>query len=103
MKKLIIALLICTMCFGLASCGEGVSYEDVNTTQKDMFNGYFTVVKEWSEHGARGYILYAKDTGVMYFYFYSNNGKAITPLYNANGTLQVYEGFDSVEEVEVAE
>ena len=96
MKKFIIALLICTMCFGLASCG--VSYEDANTEQEDMFNGYFTAVKTWSEAGTGCYILYAKDTGVMYFYFCSGYGHGITPLYNADGTLQVYEGFDSVEE-----
>jgi hypothetical protein len=85
------------MCFGLVSC-SGVSYEDADTEQGDMFNGYFTVVKEWSEYGVGYYILYAKDTGVMYFYFCSGYGHGITPLYNADGTLQVYEGFGSVEE-----
>lgn len=92
MKKFIIALLACTMCFGLVSCG--VSYENANTEQKDMFNGYFTAVKTWSKAGTDYYILYAKDTGVMYLYY----GYGITPLYNADGTLQVYEGFDLVEE-----
>lgn len=98
MKKLITTLLICTMCFGLVSC-SGVSYEDANTEQEDRFNGYFTTLKAW-ENGSGNvcYILYANDTGVMYFYFDLAYGKGITPLYNADGTLQVYEGFDLVEE-----
>lgn len=54
----------------------------------DFGNGYFTVITEWD-----GYqIVYANDTKVKYLIFDSGMYRfGITPLYNADGTLQIYE------------
>ena len=38
------------------------------------------------------YMVYAKDTHVKYMIVIGHYRAAITPLYNADGTLQIYEG-----------
>lgn len=55
----------------------------------DFGNGYFTVIVEWGS----GYrIVYANDTKVKYLIINrSQYMSGITPLYNADGTLQIYE------------
>ena len=35
---------------------------------------------------------YANDTKVMYYIEYGGSSRMITPLYNADGTLQIYQG-----------
>jgi hypothetical protein len=87
------------MCFILIGC-DGMSYEEASTEQTDIFNGYFTVIKTWEDTNGMDvyYLLYANDTGVMYFYYKSGHQSGMTPLYNTDGTLQVYETVSSMEE-----
>ena len=92
-KKITLVLVLCIMTAMLCSCS--VSYEEANTNPDNYFSkGYFTIIKSWdggidypTEH-----IVYANDTGVMYYVFRSNHSGGITPLYNADGTLQIYKG-----------
>ena len=92
-KKICLALVLCLVVTMLCSCSS--SYEEAKTSDMYAFSdGYFTVIKEWD--GGVNYpleqIVYANDTGVMYYtYAYGYRG-GITPLYNADGTLQIYEG-----------
>lgn len=69
--------------------------ENEKTTHDDYANGYFTVIAEWHEDFKTYRIVYANDTKVKYFIssFDSWNARsnAITPLYNIDGTLQIYE------------
>lgn len=91
-KKIALVLILCVMATMLCSCS---SYEEANTNPDNYFSkGYFTVIKSWdggidypTEH-----IVYANDTGVMYYVFLGSHIGGITPLYNADGTLQIYEG-----------
>ena len=46
----------------------------------------------WNDDMGKCKIIYANDTYVMYFYFDGNYTSGLTPLYNADGTLQIYEG-----------
>ena len=92
-KKLIALFVICVLMLLLVGCSNPTSYEEAITEKEDIFNGYFTLVKEWhSESGACYRIIYANDTGVMYFTIASTSKGGITPLYNADGTLQIYDG-----------
>ena len=52
---------------------------------------YFTTITEWDDTTAYYKIAYAKDTKVKYLIIVSGYKFGITPLYNADGTLQVYE------------
>lgn len=92
-KRLLSVVLSAVMAVCLVGCGTTYQEATGQTESKsgdDFGNGYFTVITEWD-----GYkIVYAKDTKVKYLigyrdYPYSQFG--ITPLYNADGTLQIYE------------
>ena len=88
MRKVITILCICLL---LTGCGT--RYEDAKDTSKETGGEYFTLIKEWD--GGTGYnckyeIVYANDTGVKYLIFKSYYHAGITPLYNADGSLQVY-------------
>lgn len=97
MKKRIITILlsIAVTTTLLTGCGDSKKqYSDTEdltqTTHQSYAEGYFTIIKEW--RGMCEYkIVYANDTKVMYLICSSNNLFDITPLYNSDGTLQVYE------------
>lgn len=91
MKKRILSVaLAVVMVVCLVGCGttyqEATGQAESNVSG-DFGNGYFTVIAEWS-----GYkIVYAKDTKVKYLIINrSQYMSGITPLYNADGTLQIY-------------
>ena len=87
MKKL---LLLITIVFCLSGCGgEDHPNKNEDTYRKQLSGGYFTVLEYWDN---RNYIVYANDTKVKYFICKVNSLYGITPLYNADGSLQVYEG-----------
>lgn len=92
-KKLIALLAVCLMLFALVGCGR--SYQDATTTNVGCSvakaKGYFTIVEYWGGGaGSSYYIVYANDTKVMYFLMCDADRFGITPLYNADGTLQIY-------------
>ena len=77
----------------LSGCSS--SYEEPYTDSDTNFgNGYFTVIRWWDGgiDFPTEYILYANDTGVMYYAFRTSHAGGITPLYNPDGTLQIWEG-----------
>ena len=94
MKKILALLLVIVLILGLSGCGTSyneVAHEDEK--YETPGNGYFTVIKEWGSIMSIEYkLIYANDTKVIYFYMNSGYGKDITPMYNADGTLQIYEG-----------
>lgn len=91
-KRLLIVALAVVMVVCLVGCGttyqEATGQTESNASD-DFGNGYFTVITEWGS----GYrIVYANDTKVKYLIINrSQYMSGITPLYNANGTLQIYE------------
>lgn len=53
-------------------------------------NGYFTLLTKWDDGARHCNIVYANDTKVKYLVIVGDGRAGITPLYNADGTLQVY-------------
>ena len=91
MKKLIILFMICTIVLSFIGCS--VDYENaINPDEFRFGNGYFTSVKQWGSDIYRYHLIYANDTKVMYFVVIDTESVGITPLYNSDGTLQVYNG-----------
>lgn len=93
-KKIVLILILCIAATMLCSCSS-ISYDEAKISNTYVFSDeYFTVIKEWD--GGIGFpleqIVYANDTKVMYYVFRGNHTGGITPLYNADGTLQIYEG-----------
>ena len=91
MKKIIALFITIILLVSLCACGR--TYEEADTEPDNLCEGYFTIIKEWGGSGGPYYyIIYANDTKVIYFYEYGGSSRAITPLYNADGTLQIYQG-----------
>lgn len=91
MKKiiiLIVGLLACLMV--LVGCGP-------TPTQPESFvdkgESRFIFVDEWYEynHLGRCYVYADKVTGVMYLYINDGYKGGMTPLYNSDGTLMIYD------------
>lgn len=91
LKNKIILLMVCmVLCLGFASCGR--SYNDADESIKSICGDYFIQIMEWEDYDlGRFAIVYAKDTKVKYLIWHSIYKGGITPLYNADGSLQVYE------------
>ena len=92
-KKIALILILCVAAATLCGCSS-TSYEEANTNPDNYFSkGYFTIIKSWDGgiNNPTEYIVYANDTGVMYYVFLGSRTGGITPLYNADGTLQIYE------------
>lgn len=92
MKKKILAIILSGLVV-LQCTGCGITYQEATNTSNssDSFaKGYFTVITEWG--GTPTYrIVYANDTKVKYFVFFDGYRGGISPLYNTDGTLQIYE------------
>lgn len=73
----------------LTSCtikySESIANEPLNI---DYLEGYFTIIYQWNSYNS---IVYANDTKVKYLVIEKSRSIAITPLYNADGSLQIYE------------
>lgn len=86
MKKLIAILSLCML---LTGCG--IKYEYAKDVSMPICGGYFTLIKKWSDGDGIYRIAYANDTKVKYLIWISGYKGSISPLYNADGSLQVYE------------
>ena len=91
MRKIIVIML----CVCVLFTGCGTEYKEAKDVSKSTGGGYFTVIKEWNDTTNGCYhdyqIVYANDTKVKYFILtIVDCGTTITPLYNADGSLQVY-------------
>lgn len=74
---------------------SGTTYQEAVSeeyaTDDSICGNYFTTITEWDDTTAYYKIAYAKDTKVKYLIIVSGYKFGITPLYDADGTLQVYE------------
>lgn len=88
MKKKFLAIILSSMLV-LSCVGCGTTYQEATNTSNSS-DSYFTVITEWG--GTPTYrIVYANDTKVKYFVLFDGYRGGISPLYNADGTLQIYE------------
>lgn len=93
MKKqiIMIAIVLVTSLMILTSCSNK-TYDKADNIHEDYGNGYFTTIKKWDGMYRIEYrIVYANDTGVEYMIVDGYRKFSITPLYNADGTLKIYE------------
>lgn len=77
-QKLLAVILIVTSIIGLTSCGT-----KIETTSDGSFPHYMTIVDE-----TYNYSIYKDDrTGVEYLVVVGDHTRAITPMYNEDGSL----------------
>lgn len=88
MKKLLIVLMV--LALTLTGCeAKSIAYDN---GEKVIFGNF--VVLEILEDPNDGwvYIMYDKETKVEYYYILAYNRAAMSPIYNADGTVKIYEG-----------
>ena len=95
MKKRILSVALAVL---MVAClvGCGTTYQEAtgqaeSNTIGSFCNGHFTKIIEWEDAYSNYYIVYANDTKVKYLVMSAQTRSGITPLYNADGTLQIYE------------
>lgn len=99
-KLLATIILICTLGAFTIGCDSYTDVENQPDLNENSGGGYFTTVKKWESSDAKYAIVYANDSKVKYLIIYnpksytnaSYDSSGITPLYNADGSLQVYDG-----------
>ncbi len=91
--KLTLILSICILT--LVGCGksykDAVAEQEIQNTYTETNEDYFTTIIEWQKGTDKYEIVYANDTNVKYLIIYSGYHYGITPLYNTDGSLQIYE------------
>ena len=87
-KIFVILLAIITSCLGITGCSSG----DVTPTRSVLGNKYIDLVTIYKDTADDTSVLYDKNTNVMYFMVRSYYKCAITPIYNSDGTVKLYDG-----------
>lgn len=88
-QKLAAILVVIMMCMSLTACGGG--YKDIDVKESPIGNKYFDLVYIYEDKTAGTHVGYNRNTGVMYFIYITGYKCSITPIYNADGSLKLYE------------
>ncbi len=91
-KKLLYIVAIIAVIACLCGCGTSYSEAVNNQSEGNFAGGYFTVITKWGDAYGDYKIVYSNDTKVKYLVMTTGYKCGITPLYNEDGSLQVYEG-----------
>ena len=85
MKKFLITVMVIALSLALTGC-------EVKNGEKVYFDR-FVVLEELNDpHYEPMYVVYDKETNVEYYYWISYQRTVMSPIYNADGTVKVYEG-----------
>ncbi len=87
-KKILVVILGLTLCLGMTGCTKG----DIEPENSDLGNRYIDLVTIYKDEGHNTEVLYDKNTKVMYFLKWSGYQFGITPIYNSDGTVKLYDG-----------
>lgn len=85
-KKILVVALGLALCFGMTGCTKG----DIEPESSYLANKYIDLVIIYKKHGTE--VLYDKNTKVMYFLRQNGQQFGITPIYNSDGTVKLYDG-----------
>ena len=89
MKRKILAVALgLTLCFGMTGCTKG----DIEPESSRLANKYIDLVTIYKDDNHNTKVLYDKNTKVMYFVIWSGYQFGITPIYNSDGTVKLYDG-----------
>lgn len=89
MKKKILAVALgLTLCFGMTGCTKG----DIEPENSALGNKYIDLVTIYKDGRHNTEVLYDKNTKVMYFLKQGGYHFGITPIYNSDGTVKLYDG-----------
>ena len=87
-KKILAVVLVLTLCLGMTGCKKG----DIEPESSILGNKYIDLVTIYKDDGQSTGVLYDKNTKVMYFVRWGDYQFGITPIYNSDGTVKLYDG-----------
>ena len=92
MKKLILVLATSLMCgIMFAGCGTEVTENVDEAYYQNAFNQFVVVEERYNDYYGRLSIMYDKDTRVMYYMITGRYKCGLTPIYNSDGSVKIYE------------
>lgn len=85
-KKFLVLCLLCTFMLALVGCET-----TIDTDHHDVFWDKFVVIEDRHnpEYGEL-YVVYDKDTMVMYYFTRSDRSRSLCPVYDENGNVMIY-------------
>ena len=87
-KTGVLALVIVFFVMALTGCEKG----DIEPESNILGNKYIDLVTIYKDDDNCTEVLYDKNTNVMYFVKYDSDRFGITPIYNSDGTVKLYDG-----------
>ena len=87
-KKILAVALVLTLSFGMTGCTKG----DIELESSCFANKYIDLVTIYKDNNHYTEVLYDKNTKVMYFAKWTTYQFGITPIYNSDGTVKLYDG-----------
>lgn len=87
-KKILAVALALVLCFGMTGCTKG----DIKPESSKIANKYIDLVTIYRDEIQGIEVLYDKNTKVMYFLKNDYSAFGITPIYNSDGTVKLYDG-----------
>lgn len=91
-KKIIAVALALILCFGMTGCTKG----DIEPESSRLANKYIDLVTIYKDDKYGIEVLYDKNTKVMYFIKQGYRQFGITPIYNSDGTVKLYDEENSL-------
>nr|DAY00868.1 MAG TPA: putative peptidyl-prolyl cis-trans isomerase [Caudoviricetes sp.] len=88
-NKILAVVLGLTLCFGMTGCGSSMTNNGY-ANFKNADNKYIDMELVYQNNSV--YVLYDKNTKVMYLCVEGYNMMGITPIYNSDGTVKLYDG-----------
>lgn len=85
-KALIIIALLCSMPLVFTGCKTTIDTDNDTT----MFDKFTVIETRRNPDDGILYIMYDNDTKVEYYYIVAGRRGALSPAYNADGTIKVY-------------
>ena len=91
-RKILVVVLGLTLCFGMTGCTKG----DIEPESSVLGNKYIDLVTIYKDDRHNTEVLYDKNTKVMYFVKRDGYQFGITPIYNSDGTVKLYDEENSL-------
>lgn len=84
--RIILGIVICLFC---TSCG--INNENANNSSIQVNKSeHFTIIEKSGDLNNTYEIIYTNNAGVKYLIWKGHRSGSTTPLYNSDGTLQIY-------------
>lgn len=87
-KTVVLALVIVFFVMVLTGCEKG----DIEPESSSFANKYIDLVTIYKDDTCDTEVLYDRNTKVMYFVKRTGYQFGITPIYNSDGTVKLYDG-----------